>query len=75
MKSYEIIYSEDFWNDIKDVLYKYDTVSPKLGDRFLDKIWFAEAGYFLIPQRSVKLQNPVSGDVYLKIFPIKYFIE
>ncbi len=41
MKSYEIIYSEDFWNDIKDVLYEYGTVSPKLGDRFLDQIWFA----------------------------------
>ena len=75
MKSYEIIYSGDFSNDIKDVLYKYDTISPKLDDRFLDQIWFAEARIFANLTAFSKIQNPVSGDAYLKNFPIKYFIE
>jgi hypothetical protein len=38
MKSYEIIYTEGFWNDIKIVLFQYDLISMDLGDRFLDQI-------------------------------------
>ncbi len=37
MKIYEIHYSEKSWGDIKDVLYRYDSVSHDLGNKFLDK--------------------------------------
>lgn len=73
MKSYEIIYSEDFWNDIKDVLYKYDTISLKLGDKFLDQIWFAEARIFSNPTAFSKITKSGFRRCLLKKFPYKLF--
>jgi hypothetical protein len=71
MKSYEIIYTEGFWNDIKIVLFQYDLISMNLGDRFLDQIWFSEARIFSNPQAFSRITKSGFRRCLLKNFPYK----
>ncbi|MEP6583832.1 MAG: type II toxin-antitoxin system RelE/ParE family toxin [Ginsengibacter sp.] len=75
MKINEIVYTETFWDDIKEVIHKYDTVSINLGDRFLDQIWFAEARIQANPHAFSKITKSGFRRCLLRKFPYKIFFR
>ncbi len=75
MKINEIIYTEEFWDDIKDVIYKYDTISINLGNKFLDQIWFAEERIYSNPHAFSKITKSGFRRCLLRKFPYKIFFR
>ncbi len=75
MRIYEIVYTEEFWGDIKDALYKYETISIHLGNKFLDQIWFAQARIYSNPQAFSKITKSGFRRCLLKGFPYKIFFR
>lgn len=69
MQLYNIQYDEGFWQDIKDIINRYDAISLNLTNRFLDEVWFAAL------MLSEKFRTADLEKYLLKNFLIKYFSE
>lgn len=75
MKTYRIIYTEDFLDDVKEAVVWYDAISDSITDKLLAQIRFAELRITRNPNAFSKVSYTGFRRYLMKKFPYKIFFR